>query len=115
MGAENANTTATILRGTGQNQFGDTIDAQLPVMTGLPVTLLETGRNVQDPSTPTPRTIREITCIVPQYAGVIDTDRIMDESTGDTYIIISVTTPGTIIGAPVDTLCALKRITAQTT
>jgi hypothetical protein len=114
VGAETANTCATILRGTTQNQFGDVIDADTPVIRGLPVTLAETGRTVQDPSSPTPRTIREITCIVPRYAGILNTDRILDESSGDIYIVMSVTTPPTIIGAPVDQVLSLKRISAQT-
>jgi hypothetical protein len=110
--AEIQNCTVTVFRGTTENQFGDTIDAATPLHTGLPVFLAETGRTVQDPSTPTPRTIRQITCQVPQYIGVRNTDRIYDESTGDTYIILSVTTPPTITGAPVDTVLSLKRVTA---
>ena len=113
MGAETANTTATVFRGTTSNQFGDEIDSNVPLITNLPVTLIETGKSVQDPSTPTPRTIRQITCIVPEWAGVLNTDRIMDERTQDVYIIISVTKPPTIIGAPVDTVLGLKRITAN--
>lgn len=113
MGAETANTTVTVLRGTTENQFGDTIDDNTPFITGLPATLIETGKQVQDPSTPTPRTIRQIYCSVPQYAGVLNTDRIKDESTGDVYIILSVTTPPTTIGAPVDTVLQLKRVTAS--
>ena len=114
MGAETVNTYASLLRGTGVNQFGDQVDAATPVITCLPVTLAETGKTVQDPSSATPRTIREVVCLVPQYAGVINTDRILDEGTGQVYIVISVTTPPTIIGAPVDTVLSLKRISAQT-
>lgn len=115
MGAETANTTVTLLRGTSENQFGDLIDALDPVMTGLPATLAETGKTVQDPTSTTPRTIRQVYCSVPQYAGLVNTDRLLDESTGETYIVIDVTTPPTIIGAPVDTVATLKRITASTT
>jgi hypothetical protein len=113
MGAETANTTATVLRGTTVNQFGDEIDANTPFISGLPVTLIETGKSVQDPSTPTPRTIRQIYCNVPEWAGILNTDQIRDERTGDTYIIIGVTRPPTIIGAPVDTVLQLKRVTAN--
>ena len=113
MGAETANTSATIYRGTGQNWAGDTVDSNVPLLTGLPVTLVETGKTVQDPSTPTPRTIRDIYCSVPQWAGVTSTDRLMDESTGDVYMIISVTRPPTTTGAPVDTVLQLKRVSAN--
>lgn len=114
MGAETANTTATIYRGTTENQFGDAVDSNTPFITSLPVTLVETGKSVQDRSSPTPRTIRQIYCNVPEWAGVLNTDRIKDEQTGDVYIIISVTKPPTIIGAPVDTVLGLKRISAST-
>lgn len=112
--AEITNTSASILRGTTSNQFGDTIDDDQVLIQHLPVFLAETGKTVQDPSTPTPRTIRQITCQVPQYVGVVNTDRVVDEATGDKYIIIGVTTPPTIIGAPVDVILDLKRISAQT-
>jgi type IV secretory pathway VirB3-like protein len=44
---------------------------------------------------------------------VQDTDRLLDETTGDTYIVVSVTRPPTIIGAPVDLVLSLKRISAN--
>ncbi len=113
MGAETANTLCSILRGTTANQFGDEIDSDIPVMEHLPVTLIETGHTTQDPSSPTPRTIREIKCIVPHWAPLTDSDRIRDERTGDVYMVISVTRPPTIIGAPVDTVAILKRVSAQ--
>lgn len=113
MGAETANTLVTIYRGTTSNQFGDLVDSNVPYITDLPATLIETGKSVQDPSTPTPRTIRQIYASVPEWAGVLNTDRLRDERTGDVYIIISVTKPPTIIGAPVDTVLGLKRISAN--
>ena len=113
MGAETQNAVISLLRGTTTNQFGDQVDSNVPYITDLPATLIETGKSVQDPSTPTPRTIRQITCIVPQWAGVLNTDRILDQTTQDTYIIISVTKPPTIIGAPVDTVLGLKRVSAN--
>lgn len=112
--AETATTLATVLSGTTQNQFGDTVDANTPVIEHMPVTLIETGHRTQDPSSPTPRTIRQITCHVPQWAGVTTDMRILDETTGDVYIVISVTTPPTLTGAPVDTVLQLKRVTANT-
>jgi hypothetical protein len=115
VGAETANTTATVFTGTTVNWAGDTIDSNVPRITGLPVTLIETGKNVRDPSTPTPRTVREIYCSVPEWACVTNLDRIYDERTGDTYMIIAVTKPPTTIGAPVDTVLQLRRVTAQTT
>ena len=115
MVAEVQNTTATVLRGTASNQFGDIIDAPVPLVTGVPVFLAETGKTVQDPASPTPRTIRQIICHVPAYLGLVNTDRVVDEATGDVFIIIGVTRPATLTGAPVDVVLDLKRISAQTT
>lgn len=114
MGAETANACATVYRGTSENQFGDVTDADIPLIQGLPVTLIETGKQVQDPSSATPRTIRQVLCIVPDYAGLTSTDRILDEATGQVYIVIGVTRPPTLIGAPTDITLDLKRVSAQT-
>ena len=115
MVAEIQNTTATFLRGTASNQFGDTIDAPVPLATGVPVFLCETGKTIQDPASPTPRTIRQIICHAPAYLGLVNTDRTVDETTTNMYIIIGVTRPSTMTGAPVDVVLDLKRISAQTT
>jgi hypothetical protein len=113
MGAETQNVQISILRGTTTNQFGDEIDSNVPLISDLPATLIETGKNTQDPSTPTPRTIRQISCWVPLWAGVRTTDRILDQDTGDIFMVISVTKPPTIIGAPVDEVLQLKRVSAN--
>lgn len=112
--AETQNTQVTVMRSTTENAFGDVIDDNTPFLEHLPATLIETGKRVQDPSTQSPRTIRQVKCWVPEFAGVVNTDRIKDESTGDVYIIIGVTKPPTTIGAPVDTVLDLKRISAST-
>lgn len=113
--AETRNATVTILRGTTVNWAGDEVDANDPAIEHLPATLIETGHKTQDPSSPTPRTIREITLRLPYWSGVTDKDRVLDERTGDIYMVISVTRPPTIIGAPVDLLISLKRVTANST
>lgn len=113
MVAETQNCQITVFRGTTVNWAGDEVDANTPLIEHLPATLIETGHKTQDPSSPTPRTIREITCRLPYWSGVQDTDRIMDERTQDVYIVISVTRPSTIIGAPADLVLSLKRISAN--
>lgn len=113
--AETANTSCTIYRGTTSNQFGDQVDSNTPFMEHLPATLVETGRRTQDPSTPTPRTVREVLLHLPFWTGANEGDRILDERTGDVYMVITVTRPPTIIGAPVDLLLNLKRVTANST
>ncbi len=115
MSAETRNARISVLRGTTVNWAGDEVDANVPVIEHLPATLIETGHKTQDPSSPTPRTIREITCRVPCWTALQTTDRVLDERTQDIYMVISVTRPPTIIGAPVDLVVALKRVTASST
>ena len=112
MTAEAANAYCTVLRGTTVNPFGDKIDANQVLYQHVAAILAETGRTIQDPSTPSPRTIREITCKLPSWTGVLNTDQIVDEATGDKYIILGVTRPPTLNGAPVDLYLQLKRVTA---
>ena len=78
------------------------------------MTLIETGKTVQDPSTPTPRTIRAIYLSAPEWLAYPQPTG-PDQMTGDVYIVICVTKPPTTIGAPVDTVCQLRRVSAQTT
>lgn len=115
MAAETQNCAVTIFRGTETNWAGDEVDANTPVLEHIPATLIETGHKTQDPSSPTPRTIREITLRLPYWTGVQTSDRILDENTQDIYIVISVTRPPTTIGAPVDLLVSLKRVSANST
>ena len=113
MSAETVNTRCTLFSGTTVNWAGDEVDANVPVLEHVPATLIETGHKTQDPSSPTPRTIREITLRLPYWTKVTDDMRVMDERTGDIFMVISVTRPPTIIGAPVDLEISLKRVTAN--
>jgi hypothetical protein len=110
--AEAANALVTVLRGTAVNAWGDTIDDSQILYEHVPAILAETGRTIQDPSSPTPRTIRELICKLPAWTGVLNTDRITDEASGDVFIILGVTSPPTLTGAPADLYLQLKRVSA---
>lgn len=112
MVAEAANTSVTVFRGTETDAFGDTVDANTPHLVGIPAILIETGRKTQDPTTPTPRTIRAIECHLPDWVKILNTDRIMDERTRHVYVIIDVTRPPDIFGPPPGTILSLKRVSA---
>lgn len=109
---ELANTSCTILRGTTTTPLGDVIDSNTPFIEHIPAILVETGRNTQDPSSPTPRTIRQITCTLPDWVRPLTTDRILDERTQDVYMVITVTRPPDMFGPPPGVLLALKRVSA---
>lgn len=115
MVAEAANTTVSVLRGETTDAYGDLLDSNQVAYAGVPAILVETGRTTTDPSNPNPRTIRRIVLTVPEWIGLLDTDRVMDEATSNVYMVIEVTKPPTLIGAPVDTTAVLKRVTNTTT
>lgn len=102
-----------MLRGTTVNAYGDKIDANTAVYEHVPATLLETSKAVQDPSTQTPRTIRQIQCWVPNYLGVTTDDRILDEASGDTFIIYGILIPPSLISLSLPVRLDLKRVTAN--
>ena len=116
MVAETANCTVSILRGVTRNRFGDKQNAATEVTSGIPATLIDTGKQVQDPSTDTPRTIRQYLLKLPYWVEVQNTDRIRAYPTGDLFAIIDLTAPSTItsmpVGGPPDLTLTLKRITS---
>jgi hypothetical protein len=54
---------------------------------GVPAALVESSKQVWDPATQTPRTVRSSTCVVPGTTDVLTSDTIRDESTGNYYMI----------------------------
>ncbi len=115
MSAEIYNCTISILRGTGVNALGDIVDARIPVYTGIGAYLGERSKTVFDPATQTPRTVRSIVCVVPSWTDVFSSDQILDETSQYIYAIEDVTHPPTLMGAPVDEILTLRRVTANTT
>ncbi|MEV5710172.1 hypothetical protein [Actinoallomurus sp. NPDC052274] len=112
---EIANTTVSILRGTGRNRFGDDVDTGMPVYTGISAYLGERSKQAFDPASRTPRTVRDIVCVVPSWTDVRTTDQIKDERTGVLYAIEDVLNPPSLMGAPVDEILTLRRVTGTTT
>lgn len=109
---ELANTYVSVLRGTTKTPLGDVIDSDTPFLEGIPAVLVETGRQTQDPSTSSPRTIRQVTCALPDWVQVLNSDRIRDERSRETYIIITVTRPPDVFGPAPGVVLALKKVTA---
>ncbi len=105
-----ATCTASILRGTTTDEYGDTVDSDTVVYTGIPMSIQETESSVFDPATQTRRVVRR-----PQGACQSDVDlrigdRIRDDTNGITYIVNNVTQPGGV-GWTSDLAIELKRIT----
>jgi len=81
------NRSLTILRGTAVNAFGDLNDVGEVLHTGIPAAIAETTDVVFDAATQRPQVIRTITCVVPNWADVQDSDTLQDEATGFFYIV----------------------------
>ena len=79
----------TILRGSATDAFGDESDVGEPYITGIPAAIAETTDVVFDQATQRPQVIRSITCVLPNWADVLDTDTLFDPATGNYYLIES--------------------------
>jgi hypothetical protein len=80
----------TVMRGTEADEFGDETDVGTPFYTGIPAALAETTDVVFDAATQRQQVIRSVTCIVPAWADIVDTDTIQDQFTGYFYLIESI-------------------------
>jgi len=107
-----ANASVSVLRGTDTDDFGDETDASTAVATGVPAAVVESSKVVLDQATQTPRTVRSLTCVMPSWADVLDTDRLQDQATGRIYIIESVERQPSL-GYPGDQVLTLKRDTGD--
>jgi len=102
-----ATTRVAVLRGVSTDPFGDEIDADTAVATGIPASLVEMTRMSTTPDDPTPRVVRYTVGRLPSGTDITETDRLRDEVTGRTYIVQSVSRP-TGIGIQPDLRLDLK-------
>lgn len=105
-----ATCTASVLRGTTTDAYGDPEDNGTVVHTGIIASIRETGRVVFDPSTQEPRVVRSIEGVMPAGTDVLDTDQVRDDTNGVTYMVEAVT-QGREPGFTPDLKLQLKRIT----
>lgn len=77
-------------RGTAADAYGDLDDVGTPYLSGVQAALAETEQESFDPAAETRRTIRTITCVVPNWADINDNDTIEDPATGNFYMIESI-------------------------
>jgi hypothetical protein len=81
------NRRVTILRGETANAYGDLSDVGTPYLTGVPAAIAETSQSAFDAATQRLSVIRAIKCIMPGWAGVQETDTLLDPATGWAYMI----------------------------
>src|ERR1700733_3055328 len=98
---ELANTTLGVLRGTTVNDWGDRTNVGTPLYTGIPAAVVESSKQSFDRASQRLQTIRTITCAVPTWADILDTDTLMNEVSGDFYMVENITLQPTL-GPPPD-------------
>jgi hypothetical protein len=105
-----ATTTVTVLRGTSTDEFGDELDVDTAVYTGLPFSLIEQSRRIFDPATGTPRIVRTVYGRANAGTDLQTTDRLRDERSQAVYVINAVTQQTGVGGTP-DLRVDLERVT----
>ena len=102
------NRAITVCRGTAVNRFGDRSNVGTVLYTGIPAALAEVTETVFDAATQRPQEVRSITCVVPNWADVIDSDTLLDEFTGFYYLVEGIEARPGIGYYPPDKLLSLK-------
>lgn len=88
-----ANTTVTILRGSQVDEYGDEVDDDTAVATGVRASLLERTVTDLDRETGGTRQLRRVTGRVGTQVDIREGDRIKDERTDEIYAVNTLTRP----------------------
>lgn len=104
-----ANCTASILRGTTEDDFGQQVDNNTVVTSEVLAQITESGRSVQDPNSLTPRTVRDVRGIVPSGTAIRQGDQLRDDTNSRTYLVIEVIRPGNL-GVTRDITLQLRQV-----
>lgn len=82
-----ATTTVSVLRGTTTDDYGDPVDSNTAVATGIPASIIEQRQTVTTADDPNPRVVRTYTGRVSAGTDIRTGDRIKDERTTYVYIV----------------------------
>lgn len=93
-------TTISILRGTTTTGAGDVVDSLTPVYTGIPASIMERNRLGIDSQEQDPRVYRYTTCRLPAGTDIVDTDIVLDETTGKRYAVSAVSVLSSFVHVP---------------
>jgi hypothetical protein len=104
-----ATCTASILRGTTTDDYGDTVDVDTAVHTGVLFSIQEMQKTVFDPATQTRRVVRWYQAACQSDIDLLIGDRVRDDTHDVTYIVNDVTQPGGV-GWDSDLAIELKRV-----
>jgi hypothetical protein len=88
-----ATCTASVLRGTTNDTYGDPEDNGTVAASGIPTRIVVKSLNVTDPATQTARVVQRVLGVVGSSTDITDTDQLRDDTNGITYAVESVTQP----------------------
>lgn len=80
-----ANCEVSILRGTTTDEFGDPVESDVPVYTGIPASIREVASNETTMAEGMPRQVRYLVGRLPTGTDIQYEDRLRDEDNGRIY------------------------------
>lgn len=95
-----ANTTISILRGTEQDGYGDEVDSQTPVYTGVVASILGSSRRVYLPAESATRVIHTYTGRCGAEVDLRKDDRVRDERNGRVYLVTELADSPSLVMQP---------------
>lgn len=114
MSAELAQTFLTVMRGTEVNRAGDETNVGVPLYQHVPAGRIETSKTVFDRASQARRTVRVSTCVVAGWADIQDGDTLMDELTGDYFLLEAMVRQPVLNGSLPDLILTLRQRTGVT-
>jgi hypothetical protein len=78
-----------VCRGTRVNAYGSKTNVGKPLYRGIPAAIAETQDQAFDPATQRMQIIRGLQGIVPGWADIRETDTLIEETTGNAYLVES--------------------------
>jgi hypothetical protein len=98
----------TILRGDGEDQFGDPTGEGHPIATNQIASVIEQNRQVYDAANSRLDTVRQIKGRFKSGTDIKISDQVKNENTGDIYVVAGKHMPSNIVAKP-DVVVELTR------
>lgn len=90
----------SILRGTATNEFADIVDSETPALTGVRAAVIEQNRRVYLPAEGATRVVRSYAGLIGAEVDIRKGDRLRDERTNVTYMVLEISEPVNVAHSP---------------
>lgn len=104
-----ANTKITILRGTEQDGYGDEVDSDAPIYTGVVASIISSTKRVYLPAEGATRVVHSYSGRCGAEVDLRKDDRVKDELTGVVYLVTELTDSTVLAGMKPDHTFTLSR------